>query len=180
MAAPPPKPRGQTTRFDLGVGPGNIVVLADTKQFDQLVAQANDIPTVMRLIGSAMLELVAEAFRESRGPEGREWLPIKEASNRAREHPSPNAQMAKPLVDSTVLSKSFTAEPVDGGQAVSIGTNFGFYTYHQHDPDYPIDKHIMPTRNVLPIKHQPLPKSWSDEILATLEAHLGLAGGSGA
>ena|GEM_PF-2543401 len=169
-----PKPQGATTTFSLGVADGNIVVLVDAKQIDELVTALDNLPTALRLIGSAMLDEVAEAFRESRGPEGRKWLPIKEASNRAREHPSPNARMAKPLVDTGVLSRSFTAELVDGGQAVSIGTNFGFYVYHQHDPDYPVDKHIMPTRNVLPIKGQPLPASWADEIIGTLEDFLAL------
>lgn len=177
---PGPAPQGASTTFNLGVAEGNIVVLEDTPGIDELIAKVAEVPTAMRLIGSAMLELVDQAFAESRGPEGRRWLPIKPESNRRREHPSPPGSTPKPLVDTGVLSHSFTAEPEEGGMAVSIGTNFGFYVFHQHDPTYPVDKHIMPIRNALPIMGQPLPKSWADEIMATLEDHLGVAAGGAA
>lgn len=170
------KPKGQTTTFDLGVAEGNVVVIAEIDQIREILEGLDDIPTAMRQIGAAMLELVDEAFAESRGPDGREWLPIKPESNAKREHPSTNPL---PLQDTGALRASFRALPEEDGNAVSIGTNFGFYTYHQHDPDYPIDKHIMPTRAALPRKHHPLPDSWAEEILATLQDHLALLEGGG-
>lgn len=178
---PGQKPTGARTTFSVDpFDDANITVLADVEQLEQLIAKVKQPAAAMRLIGAAMLELVDESFDTTTGPEGRKWLPIKDESNKAREHPSASAERAVPLQDTGVLKNSFNAQVVDGGNAVSIGTGFGFYVYHQHDPDYPIDKHIMPIRNVLPIKHQPLPESWRGEIIGTLEDFLGLGAAGGA
>lgn len=162
-----------TTFTTLAGGMANISVATDATQINDLIQKVSKPGPALRVVGEGLVSLVGDHFRDSKGPEGREWLPILPESNLKREHPSPNPI---PLRDTGVLANSFNAQLVDGGHAVSVGTPFEFYRYHQHDPDYPIDKHIMPIRNVLPIKHQPLPESWAKSIITSLEEYLALTG----
>lgn len=166
-----PKPVGQT--FALGQGVAGVTVLVDDTDIVELIKKIQNTEPALKKVGVELMELVDNSFDTATGPEGRQWLPLKPESIERREHGGD-----LPLQDTGVLRDSFNARVVEGGTAVSIGTNFGFYTYHQHDPDYPIDKHIIPIRNVLPIKHQPLPDSWRAAIITELEAHLALEAGA--
>jgi len=128
------------------------------------------IKGVLKNIGEEGVQLTLKAFRDQRNPDtGKKWAPLKPETIKRR-----RGTGTVPLQRTRELRNSFHWELVDGGSAVSIGTPYPFFKYHQHLPENAhLDHHIMPRREAFP-NQQPLPKPWATGFLDAVESYLDL------
>lgn len=109
----------------------------------------------LKLIGQTILDdIVLPAFSSSTAPDGTPWEPLKEstlegivpgtAGRRRKTYGS------KPLVRRRLLRNSMNWQLTADQRAVSIGTPFEWFKYHQQPPTNPPGKGIIPRRPALP------------------------------
>lgn len=103
--------------------------------------RSRDLSPVLDVIAQDLLTFTDDAFEGSRGPAGKAWEPLKDATVKARRRGS-----SKPLIDTGTLRGSITAVP--GALGILVGTNLPYAGVHQ----FGFDERNIPARPFLPLR----------------------------
>lgn len=91
---------------------------------DEKTARAKDLKPVMKKISGDMQTKVDFRFRQTKGPDGTAWIPLKESTISKRK-----GRSSKPLSDSSALKLSIH-EKHDSSSAV-VGSDRPYAAYQQ-------------------------------------------------